>query len=141
MPATTELGPRFAKVVALLDSPVDGEAAAAFARATDMLRKAGKRWADVIAPAGPTIVAYADVPRGAWPKESRQSKAPPVADYIKLSRETILFGDLNKLSRWEQHFLRDIAATWTNDRLSDKQRRTVLELYDQAQTAKRAASV
>ena len=54
-PAADEQGaPTLQLVVALLDSPVEGERLAALAAASRLLAKSGRRWADLFPPTPPT---------------------------------------------------------------------------------------
>ena len=96
-------------VVALLDSPVEGERHAALAAASRLLAKSGRRWADLFPPSQPT------------------------GDHVRRADDLLLLDEL--LTIYERDFARSIRSF---RRLSPKQAQ-LLEEIERAVADRRSA--
>lgn len=91
---------KLAKVLELIDSPVDGEALAAARMAGKLVKAAGLRWRDVLLQPAPVApAAAAPPPRPTWAEPATWRQA--VVQCLRF--DTVL-------TAWEQDFLASIAA-------------------------------
>src|SRR4051812_10259317 len=100
------LASKLVKVLGMLGSAHDGEVAAAGRRANAMVKGAGLRWVDVIAPAAP-------VPVPPWRPQRRWRRPTSPSDTAALC---LLWPEV--LDDWETRFCRSIAG---QRRISAKQ--------------------